>query len=43
MKLSIKEKIAYSIWDFAGSSMWQAMAFILPVYYADVFLLPAAN
>jgi GPH family glycoside/pentoside/hexuronide:cation symporter len=43
MKLSIKEKIGYSIGDFAGSSLWQTMAFFLPVFYTDVFLLPAAS
>ncbi|KPL11014.1 MAG: hypothetical protein AMS26_20910 [Bacteroides sp. SM23_62] len=43
MKLSIREKIGYSIGDFAGSSLWQTMAFFLPVFYTDVFLLPAAS
>jgi Na+/melibiose symporter-like transporter len=43
MKLSIKEKIGNSIGDFAGSSLWQTKAFFLPVFYTDVFLLPAAN
>ena len=41
MKLPIKEKLGYSFGEFAGSSLWQTMAFFLPVFYTDVFLLPA--
>jgi GPH family glycoside/pentoside/hexuronide:cation symporter len=41
MKLSIKEKLGYSFGEFAASSLWQTMAFFLPVFYTDVFLLPA--
>ena len=41
MKLSIKEKLGYSFGEFAGSSLWQTMMFFLPVFYTDVFLLPA--
>ena len=41
MKLSIKEKLGYSFGEFAGSSLWQTMMFFLPVFYTDVYLLPA--
>ncbi len=42
MKLSIKEKLGYGVGEFAGSSLWQTLMFFLPVFYTDVFLLPAA-
>ncbi len=41
MKLSIKEKLGYSFGEFAGSGLWQTVMFFLPVFYTDVYLLPA--
>ena len=41
MKLSIKEKLGYSFGEFAGSSLWQTMMFFVPIFYTDVYLLPA--
>jgi len=41
MKLSIKEKIGYSVGELAASSLWQTMMFFLPVFYTDVFGISA--
>ena len=41
MKLSIKEKLGYSVGEFAGSSLWQTMMFFVPIFYTDVYMLPA--
>lgn len=42
MKISLKEKLGYSIGEFAGGTLWQAMMFFLPVFYTDTFGLSAA-
>jgi len=42
MKLSVKEKIGYSVGELAASSLWQTMMFFLPVFYTDVFGISAA-
>lgn len=42
MKLKLKEKLGYGFGEFAGSGLWQTMMFFLPVFYTDVFLLPAS-
>ncbi|MDX2430012.1 MAG: MFS transporter [Bacteroides sp.] len=42
MKLSIKEKLGYSVGEFAGSGLWQTMMFFVPIFYTDVYMLPAS-
>jgi len=41
-KLSVLEKMGYSMGDFASSSVWQTLMFFLPVFYTDTFGIPAA-
>ncbi len=41
-KLTIKEKIGFSIGEYAGSVVWQTLMFFLPIFYTDTFGLSAA-
>ena len=41
-KLSIREKLGYSAGEYAGSVVWQALMFFLPIFYTDTFGLTAA-
>jgi GPH family glycoside/pentoside/hexuronide:cation symporter len=41
-KISIKEKIGFSIGEFAGSIVWQTLMFFLPIFYTDTFGISAA-
>lgn len=41
-KVSIKEKIGFSSGEYAGSIVWQALMFFLPIFYTDTFGLSAA-
>jgi GPH family glycoside/pentoside/hexuronide:cation symporter len=41
-KLSIKEKIGYSLGDTASNLFFQTFILFLPIFYTDVFGLPAA-
>jgi GPH family glycoside/pentoside/hexuronide:cation symporter len=42
VKLSIKEKIGYSFGDTASNLFFQVFILFLPIFYTDVFGLPAA-
>ena len=41
-KLSLKEKIGYSLGDTASNLFFQTFILFLPIFYTDVFGLPAA-
>ena len=41
-KLTIKEKLGFSAGEYAGSMVWQALMFFLPIFYTDTFGLSAA-
>lgn len=41
-KLTIKEKLGFSAGEYAGSVVWQALMFFLPIFYTDTFGLSAA-
>lgn len=41
-KLSVKEKIGYSLGDTASNLFFQTFILFLPIFYTDVFGLPAA-
>jgi len=43
MKIPIKEKIGYSIGEYAGSLVWQTLIFFLPVFYTDTYGLSTAE
>jgi glycoside/pentoside/hexuronide:cation symporter, GPH family len=42
-KLSIKEKLGFSLGEIGGTISWQAMMFYLAYFYTDVFGLPATT
>lgn len=42
MKISIKEKLGFSIGEYSASIVWQTLMFFLPVFYTDTFGLSAA-
>jgi len=42
VKLSLKEKIGYSLGDTASNLFFQTFVLFLPIFYTDVFGLPAA-
>ncbi len=41
-KLTVKEKLGFSIGEYAGSIIWQTLMFFLPIFYTDTFGLSAA-
>ncbi len=41
-KLSIKEKVGYSLGDAASNLFFQTFILFLPIFYTDIFGLPAA-
>jgi len=41
-KISIREKIGFSIGEYAGSIVWQTLMFFLPIFYTDTFGISAA-
>src|SRR4030065_667423 len=41
-RLSLKEKIGYSLGDTASNIYFQTFILFLPIFYTDVFGLPAA-
>lgn len=41
-KLSLKEKLGYSVGDTASNLFFQSFILFLPIFYTDVFGLPAA-
>ncbi len=41
-ELTVKEKLGYSVGEYAGSVVWQAFMFFLPIFYTDTFGLTAA-
>ena len=41
-RLSLKEKIGYGAGDAASNLYWQTFVVFLPIFYTDVFGLPAA-
>lgn len=40
-KVSIKEKIGFSIGEYSSSVVWQTLMFFLPIFYTDTFGLTA--
>ena len=42
VKLSLKEKIGYSVGDTASNLYFQILMGFIPIFYTDVFGLPAA-
>ncbi|MBI9070185.1 MAG: MFS transporter [Melioribacteraceae bacterium] len=41
-QVSFKEKIGFSVGEYAGSVVWQTLMFFLPIFYTDTFGLSAA-
>lgn len=41
-QVSFKEKIGFSIGEYAGSVVWQTLMFFLPIFYTDTYGLSAA-
>jgi GPH family glycoside/pentoside/hexuronide:cation symporter len=41
-KLTIREKLGFSAGEYAGSVVWQAFMYFLPIFYTDTFGLTAA-
>jgi GPH family glycoside/pentoside/hexuronide:cation symporter len=41
-KITLKEKLGYASGDFASNLFWQTFMYFLPIFYTDVFGLPAA-
>ncbi|MBN2087983.1 MFS transporter [candidate division KSB1 bacterium] len=41
-KLSIREKVGYSIGEIASNIIWMTVMFFLPIFYTDTFGIPAA-
>ncbi|NJM15872.1 MAG: hypothetical protein HC896_11345 [Bacteroidales bacterium] len=41
-KISIKEKLGFSIGEYSASIVWQTLMFFLPIFYTDTFGLTAA-
>ncbi len=39
--ISIKEKIGFSVGEYASSMVWQTLMFFLPIFYTDTFGLTA--
>jgi GPH family glycoside/pentoside/hexuronide:cation symporter len=42
MKLSVLEKVGYGLGDTATNLVWRTLMVFLPIFYTDVFGLPAA-
>ncbi|MCI0513963.1 MFS transporter [candidate division KSB1 bacterium] len=42
-KLTIREKLGFSAGEYAGSVVWQALMYFLPIFYTDTFGLTAAT
>ncbi len=42
-KLTIKEKLGFSAGEYAGSVVWQALMYFLPIFYTDTYGLSAAT
>lgn len=42
-KLSFREKAGYALGDVASNVVWQALMYFLPIFYTDVYMLPAAT
>lgn len=42
-KLTIREKLGFSAGEYAGSVVWQALMYFLPIFYTDIFGLTAAT
>ncbi|MFZ5495391.1 MAG: MFS transporter [Verrucomicrobiota bacterium] len=42
MKLLLREKLAYGCGDFASCIYWKTFSAFLPIFYTDVFGIPAA-
>lgn len=41
--LSFKEKVGFSVGEYASSMVWQTLMFFLPIFYTDTFGLTAAT
>jgi GPH family glycoside/pentoside/hexuronide:cation symporter len=41
--LSFKEKVGFSVGEFASSMVWQTLMFFLPIFYTDTFGLTAGT
>jgi GPH family glycoside/pentoside/hexuronide:cation symporter len=42
-KLSFKEKLGFSLGELGGSGFWQIFVIFLPIFYTDVFGIPAVT
>ncbi len=42
-KVSVKEKIGFSLGEYSSSIVWQTLMFFLPFFYTDTFGLTAAS
>jgi glycoside/pentoside/hexuronide:cation symporter, GPH family len=42
-KISLKEKLGFSIGEYSSSMVWQALMFFLPIFYTDTFGLTAGS
>lgn len=41
VKISLKEKLGFSLGEYSSSIVWQTLMFFLPVFYTDIFGLTA--
>lgn len=42
-KISIKEKLGFSMGEYSSSVVWQTLMFFLPIFYTDTFGITAAS
>jgi glycoside/pentoside/hexuronide:cation symporter, GPH family len=42
-KITLKEKLGFSIGEYSSSMVWQALMFFLPIFYTDTFGLTAGS
>lgn len=42
-KVTVKEKLGFSIGEYSSSIVWQTLMFFLPIFYTDTFGLTAAS
>ena len=42
-KVSVKEKLGFSLGEYSSSIVWQTLMFFLPIFYTDTFGITAAS
>jgi len=43
LKISVKEKVGFSLGEYSSSVVWQTLMYFLPIFYTDTFGLTAAT